>query len=121
MSAKLDTILASWGWSRGQLLAVLAIVIFAVVGGLLVEYEPRGPQSCDNVQILGVTSCGRGGQCFAVRYLNTAERRLVGTFAKKPFDVDYRGPAALLMTKGKWIDSLHFEFRVSCNSPQAND
>ena len=82
--------------------------------GLVVHTEPRGPQICENVQVLGTVKCGRGGQCFLVRYLTTGKQRTVGTFADKPFAVDYTGPAALLTRRGEWTGAYHFEFKDRC-------
>lgn len=114
MSARKNTLV--WFGTPGQRVAVLAIIVCAVTFQLLVRYEPRGPQSCDDVQILGVESCGRGGKCFIVSYLKTSQRRHVGTFVDKPFAEDYIGLAALLMRKGEWMGSLHFEMKDSCNN-----
>ena len=40
-------------------------------GGTNCELEPQGSQVCENVGVLGTVRCGRGGQCFVVRYLET--------------------------------------------------
>jgi hypothetical protein len=100
------------GTTKGK--AVALIGLFAVSSLLLISYEPRGPESCENVQVEGVVRCGRSGQCFVLTILRTSETRLVGTFVDKPFDVTYRGPAALLARKGKWIGSLHYKIISDC-------
>ena len=97
-----------------------AVAVIGVLAGsyaVVIELEPLGPQVCENVGVLGTARCGRGGQCFVVRYLETGKQRTVGTFANKPFGVDYIGPAALLTRKGEWTGAYHFEFRDSCASP----
>jgi hypothetical protein len=97
-----------------------AVAVIGVLAGsyaLVIELEPQGPQVCENVGVLGTVSCGRGGQCFVVRYLETGIQRTVGTFADKPFGVDYIGPAALFTRRGEWTGAYHFEFRDSCASP----
>jgi hypothetical protein len=97
--------------------AVAAICVLAVSYALVIHLEPQGPQVCENVGVLGTVRCGRGGQCFVVRYFETGIQRRVGTFASKPFGVDYIGPAALLTRRGEWTGAYHFEFRDSCASP----
>jgi hypothetical protein len=97
-----------------------AVAVIGMLAGcylLVIEWEPQGPQMCENVRVLGTTRCGRGGQCFVVRYLDTGVQRTVGTFANKPFGVDYIGPAALLTRRGEWTGAYHFDFRDSCALP----
>jgi len=48
-----------------------AVAVIGVLAGsyaLVIELEPQGPQVCENVGVLGTVRCGRGGQCFVVRY-----------------------------------------------------
>jgi hypothetical protein len=96
---------------------VAVICVLAGSYSLVIELEPQGPQVCENVGVLGTVRCGRGGQCFVVRYLETGKQRTVGTSANKPFGVDYIGPAALLTRRGEWTGAYPFEFRDSCAGP----
>jgi hypothetical protein len=108
-----------WSWFAripGRLKAVAIIVALASSYVLVLNTEPRGPQLCENVRVLGTVKCGRGGQCFMVRYLQTGQQRTVGTFVDKPFAVDYVGPASLLTRRGEWTGAYHFEFADSCAS-----
>jgi len=99
--------------------AVAVICVLAGSYALVIKLEPQGLQVCENVGVLGTVRCGRrGGQCFVVRYLVTGKQRTVGTFANKPFGVDYIGPAALLTRRGEWTGEYHFEFRESCALPR---
>jgi hypothetical protein len=100
-----------------RFVAIVFILVCAVGYQLVIHYEPQGPQSCDYVQVIGVSRCGRGGQCFVVRYVGTSSQRLVGTFAPRPFSVNYIGPAALFTRRGEWTGAYHFEMKESCSSP----
>jgi hypothetical protein len=102
----------SWDKKAAAVIGVLA-GSYALVN----ELEPQGTQVCENVSVLGTVRCGRGGQCFVVRYLDTGIQRTVGTFANKPFGIDYIGPAALFTRRGEWTGAYHFEFRDSCAAP----
>jgi hypothetical protein len=85
---------------------------------LVVNYEPQSPPVCDYVQILGTVRCGRAWHpCFMVRYIDTGTRRTVGSFAAKPFEVSYIGPAAMITRRGNWTGAYHFEFRYNCPLP----
>lgn len=97
--------------------ALAVICVLAVSYSQVIEWEPREPQVCENVGVLGTVRCGRGGQCFVVRSFETGIQRRVGTFANKPFGVDYIGPAALFTRRGAWTGAYHFEFRDSCAMP----
>jgi hypothetical protein len=98
----------------GRVWIVGAIVVWAVSFQIVRGLEPQGAESCRRVQILGVIRCRGNAGCFDVEYLDTPERRRVGTFVDKPFTVDYVGPAALFMHRGQWTGSYHFRMANSC-------
>jgi hypothetical protein len=94
-----------------------AVAIVGTIAGtylLVVNTEPRGPQLCEDVRVLGTAKRGRSGQCFVVHYLQTGRQRTVGTFVDKPFGVDHIGPASLLTQRGEWTGAYHLKFTTSC-------
>ena len=105
--------------NRAKFVAVLGTCVASYL--LVVNCEPQSPPVCDYVQILGTVKCGRAWRpCFVVRYTGTGTERKVGSFAAKPFEVNYVGPAAMITRRGNWTGAYHFEFRYSCPLPSNN-
>jgi hypothetical protein len=109
---------SSW-WSRLSSRQKFGLTVFSIVGFwfLLVQVEPQGPLTCDDVNVIGTVKCARNSECFLVRYMATGNQRTVTTSADKPFDTKYRGVAHLFTHRGLWTGAYHFSFKDSCDAP----
>jgi hypothetical protein len=100
---------------RTLLWAVAAfIAVYSAAFILLPAYEPKGPPSCYDVEVLGIKWCSRGTYCFIVKFAGTSEQRLVKTYVDKPFTDNYVGPAALLIQTGMLTRSDSYQFKENC-------
>jgi hypothetical protein len=78
-------------------------------------FEPTDPARCEAVRVVGLHVGGRGSEEFIVESANVPSRHWqVGRY-KTPFPRDYRGPAALLLTRGRWTGSDHLKLVSGCS------
>jgi hypothetical protein len=86
----------------------------------LVAFEPEGPKSCSDVEILRLTRCYTKSWCFLVSYPGNATQQLVGTGVEKPFATSYVGMTSLISWRGKWTGAHHFKFVSTCPGLPSN-
>jgi hypothetical protein len=91
-----------------------AVAIFIAAFILIPASEPKGPESCYDVRVVGTQLCARRTYCLIVKFPGTLAQRLVKMPVDRPFADDYIGPAALLIRRGMFTRSDNYRFRESC-------
>jgi hypothetical protein len=77
--------------------------------------EPTDAPRCEDVRVVGLRVGGRGSEEFVVESVKVPLKRWeVGRY-KTPFPRDYRGAAALFISKGRWTGRDHLKLVASCS------
>jgi hypothetical protein len=77
-------------------------------------FEPTESATCEAVHIVGLHLGGRGSEMFIVESDAMLSKRWeIGRY-KTPFPRDYRGPAALLVSRGRWTRTDHLKLGQRC-------
>ncbi len=78
-------------------------------------FEPTDAATCRAVHVGGLHRGGRGEELFIVESdAVPATRWEVGRY-KTPFSRDYRGPAALFVSRGRWTGNDHLKLVEKCS------
>ena len=100
---------------------LIRVGLFVLVAGAfwyVEHYEPTGTRSCVAVYIAGSTVRGYGRSSRERRYYNASSIDDPSAQYHVPYDrtfpMDYVGPAALWIAKGKWTGQLHERLTGRC-------
>ena len=93
--------------------AVLGLLISLCIWGPEL-FEPVDKPRFENVRVVSYYSGDRGAQIFTVVSPKTGQSWKVGA-ARGPYSSDYRGPAILSLSRGRWTGRDHLRLLVSTN------
>jgi len=106
-------------WKRSNWIALAAIyfIAFCIVGPFL--FEPTDKPRFEDVTITSYRKGTRGSQYFTVVSAQSGKSWEIGA-ARGPYPPEYRGPAVLAISRGRWTGRNHYrllEKGTSTNQP----
>ena len=96
--------------SRARGLLIVFLILGVFIGPQMLE--PKDVVECEPVTVMSYHQ-GFRSQRFTVAIDGTNKVRAVGA-ANTPFDHEYRGPAVLVLRRGRWTGGEHWRLYASC-------
>jgi hypothetical protein len=101
--------------SRTRGLLIVFLILGVTIGPQMLE--PKDVMECESVTVMSYHQRLRS-QLFAVAIGGTDKVREVGA-ANTPFAHEYRGPAVLVLRRGRWTGGEHWRLYASCPKSDA--
>ena len=96
--------------SRARGLLFVFLILGVIIGPQMLE--PEDVLECQLVTVMSYHQKLRS-QRFTIAIDGTEKMREVGA-ANTPFDHEYRGPAVLVLRRGRWTGGEHWRLYASC-------